>query len=464
MAIIADLFCNVLVYGDAKVYKNSYRMFALREWNKRTIEELDKISSTFDAKDDIGMRLAARLQVLSEAYYERYHEEHYGSEAVGRGQELQQRAYDLLRQGLGPWHIHTVNSLKRLCRWNIDAARRREVLKEAIPYARSHISRNHFKQGDLEKLNAMDSLVICCLRNKDYGEDVKALQMILVEKHSGRRQEMRVVNIYMGQRNWSAAADVASKLITDLENLCNDPNFIAECRAMLGEAQLMQGRRSQGETTLLAGMQIEQNSWKGIRILPCWENLIELYIKQARWKQAEELLLPLINAKTNDKGKRMRILGEDLTHVSWSRIDEMVGLIVGMDRWRAEESGRNMAVYHLLGLYKNKLQLALVYRQQRRLLEARQQLEALAELGLHKENRILEDTKELLVAIHLEMGNLDEAERIQEDIVKVIDEIFQPQEENVRIVPALQRLSDVYRRNNHWRKRHDVQMRLLKYR
>ncbi|KAF9522377.1 hypothetical protein CPB83DRAFT_864563 [Crepidotus variabilis] len=464
MDIASKIFLDIILSKYSRALNQSWRSTS-GECNGLSIKDLNKIVRTLNTTHgnnlEEEMRFAGQLLALSTVYY-RHYRGLYKDEGTERGRELHERAYDLLYAGLGPRHSSTLSVLRTLCRWDLPHNRRRKLLSHSIAFVTKY-----FRENEGHSL-IFQALLDCCLRNEDYGEDVKILRALLIKRcedssYDHWRYQRMMLNIYMGEHNWKAAEKFASTLVAKWEKgytIFSSEGF--EILTILGRAQIMQERAAEGEATL---MRIAPNEKRLDSGEECCEELVELYMKQGRWEEVEKWLGHLIYTKESSiKNIAWYVRGHLIPAAAWVKAIEMVPRIDEMSIWRARESDENMATYCLFGIYKNKYHLALAYIHQKRHAEAQELLDAMVKANAHPGNPTLTASKKALVDLCIELGLLDEAERVQESLVLDIDKIFGADYENLRIVPALQRLSDIYRRNNHWCKRHDVQARLLRYR
>ncbi|KAF9524438.1 hypothetical protein CPB83DRAFT_897946 [Crepidotus variabilis] len=466
MKVVPQFISKRFIEKNAELFQQYFAQFSDPSWHTKTIEDLDSIAATLDVPrhNDGDMERAAKMQALSRGYWMNY-QRHLGSEGPGRGQEFQERCYDILYKRLGPWNRYTVGAMEGLCRWDIDSDRRAKLVEECI--SRTDV----LKHKGLIGSDVIKDLVRCCLRNGDYEvENVKTLSNLLIivyEEEYGEEsdpvllEERILLDILIGRKDLQEAVKLAWKLILAWGQKLGAHFEGSDCRARLAEVKMLQGKLDEAETTLHAAKKVS-SGWES---LPCCDQVIKLYLEQQRWNEAEKWLQATIETKQSMAGKEQQCRTFKFDRDVWDVARQMAPRVREISIWRGEEQGDiARAVYLLHGLYANEHQLATIYVEQKRFEDARQQLEKLVEHNFHLANPVLMANKNLLVSIYLELGLLDDAERMQEIVVRDMDKIFASESENLEIIPALQKLSDIYRKNNHWGKRHDVQMRLLRFR
>ncbi|KAF9524608.1 hypothetical protein CPB83DRAFT_860977 [Crepidotus variabilis] len=376
------------------------------------------------------MKIATQMLRLADAYWGHYRQ-HYGSEGVNRGQGLQKRAYDLLCAGLGPWSVHTKEALRRLCRWDINGAERRSILDSIL----SHMKRQNGAYEDLDAGMAQD-IVLCCLRNGDYNDNVKALQLLRMGSISSTIKpysfESMLFAIHRGRQEWNKAEEVVEKALK--QDLPDDVR--AEMYANIGVVQVRQGRLVDGEASLRKGMKMATGRDLGMKYLICRDRLMELYMQQERWTDAERIGRRLIRIREHqcfnhfDSGAR-------IIEMSWWRAVEWRTPVPDKEvRWSLEKS-----VYYLHALYNTKRQLGVIYLHQKRYDKAQEVLEELMENKMHRKNLTLMASKELLLTVYVDSGQWEIAEKFQE---KVIDEMVREHgQDSYSLIPALDKLASI---------------------
>ncbi|KAF9524595.1 hypothetical protein CPB83DRAFT_860956 [Crepidotus variabilis] len=189
----------------------------------------------------------------------------------------------------------------------------------------------------------------------------------------------------------------------------------------------------------------------GTGYLSCNERLMDLYIQQKRWNDAEKLGLLLISGG-----------GSALSRITAFKVRQKAVRVIRINRWRRFAWDDDAKVYFLHQLYNSARQLAMVYVELKQYHKAQQLLEELLEEKMHGENPILVASKELLVTVYMESKEWEQGEKIQERIVQEMTERFGYDSE--KLIPELNRLVNIYHQNNHLGKRHRVKLRLLRYR
>ncbi|KAF9524592.1 hypothetical protein CPB83DRAFT_909796 [Crepidotus variabilis] len=422
---------------------NSY--YQGKGWIYMAVEDLDNIPATIHGKAEGNLETAARILNLTHAYWEQY-QEHYGSEGASRGQDLNQKCYDLLCEKLGLWSEWTLVSLKSLCRWNIGSTERTMIVDRIIAWIK--------EMNKISNASLVEDVILCCFRNDDHSDSVKALvhlyalyeerdslsPMTLNHRDSWPRF---LFNLHLARQEWEAETVVTKYLaLTTNFSLRNG----AKICAYQGEVQIKQGQLVHGEATLQKGMESKDKCGGHFS---CCEQLLSFYLQQERWNDAERVGLYLIE-KNISRSRSYH-----------SKATQKATRVIRMNRWRTFD-WIDAQVYNLHELYNNKRQLAMAYVNLKRYNEAQKLLEELMENKMHTENPILVASKELLVTVYIESGKFDEAEKIQEKIIEEITEKFGYDSD--KLIPELERLADIYQKNNHLGKRHHVKLRLLRYR
>ncbi|KAF9524586.1 hypothetical protein CPB83DRAFT_860939 [Crepidotus variabilis] len=437
-------------------------------WGKMTLEELDNIPSTLPGKPEDKMETAVRMLRLADVYWARY-KQHYGSEGENRGQELHQRCYELLCENLGQWSWETQECLKELCRWDIGSSERRIIVDRTLAKVKT-LGNSGFYASGLH-CDVPFYLILCCLRNNDYSDRVKAL-LQLYRAHKVKKSTLfypvlkLLFALHLARQEWNEAEALVAKYPA-LTTAVRMPQWDkAQIYAYRGELQIERGQLVDGEATLQKGIepQWEQHDFKVY--ISCCEQLVNLYLQQERWNDAESLGIHLIEAKESRISHTLAIFDR------WNLATKKAPRVIKMNRWRTLNMESDywigidikidQDVYFLHELYNNKRQLAIAYVKLKRYNEAQQLLEELMENKMHEENPILLASKALLVGLFTELGKFDEAEKRQEEIIAAKSSSFGYDSE--KLIPDLERLADIYQKNNHLGKRHQVKIRLLRYR
>ncbi|KAF9524591.1 hypothetical protein CPB83DRAFT_946583 [Crepidotus variabilis] len=434
-----------------------------KSWKQKTLEELDKIPTAIsDGKPKDEMEIAAQMLSLADAYWEQY-KEHYGSEGPSRGQDLNQSCYELLWENLGQWSSSTQDCLRKLCRWDIENTERTIIVDRFLTQVEQ-------KQNQWNYPALVYDLLLCCCRNDDYSDRVKALfqlyKVYLEKDHilSYRQSKWPKLlgSLYVARQEWDKAETLAAQYpaLTTHHIDCTE----AKEYAYQGEIQMKRGYLVDGELTLRKGMEAElmigDATWKSDGHFLCCEHLLNCYLQQGRWNDAERLGLHLIQAKEKYISDTRELSRDAASH--WDNVTQKAARVIRMSRWRALEWGTDAHVYFLHELYNNKLQLATAYMNMKRYNGANYLLEELMENKMHKENPILLTSRELLVNLLLKLGELDAAEKKQEEIIEAKSNSFGYDSD--KLIPDLEKLVDICQRNKHLGKRHHVKLRLLRYR
>ncbi|KAF9524611.1 hypothetical protein CPB83DRAFT_909810 [Crepidotus variabilis] len=443
----------------AKIYYSTFQTLGQRA---NTLEELDSVSvaKDNDSKDDV--EIAARMMRLADRYWERYCE-HYGSEGTNQGQELQWQAYNILCQKLGPWHYHTKRALWHVCRWDISVVEQREILDKVVAHMEEHNQAYYQFNSSL-----MEAVVLCCLRNEDYSDNAKTLQLMLSRTRGLGSSTLKkfydvyrmLFAIYLGRQEWDEAED----LIKEIRKSWQANPQQGECHAMTAEIRLRQGKLVEAEEELLTGVTLEADGHMLDGYFSCRERLMEFYLQQEKWILAEDLGRHLVQVREDQISEKVRPRSkssQDL-EINWAKATQKAARVINMNRWRIFEWLENQEVYYLHALYNNKRQLAFVNKQLKRYNKAQVLLEELMDGKMHRENPILVASKELLVTLFIESGQFDEAEKKQEQIVEEMSETFGY--DSKKLITELERLAYIYQMSKHLGKRHHVKLRLLRYR
>ncbi|KAF9524590.1 hypothetical protein CPB83DRAFT_909795 [Crepidotus variabilis] len=414
-----------------------------------TIEELDNIPAIIEGKAEDEMETAARMMILADAYWKHY-EGHDGSEGASRGQNLSQRCYEIIYENLGRWSWSTQWSLMKLCHWNISKTERTKIVDRVIALIG--------QLNEITDVHFVEDVILCCFRNDDYNDGVKALIQLYGGLKKGPYQGpwLRLLfSLHLEREEWDEAEALVARYpaLTTYISKRTEANVCA----YQGEMQIKRGQLADGEATLQKGVEAKWNQYDFEGHFSCCGHLLHLYLQQERWKDAEIVGLDLIKAKEFQ-------MSNGYWPFSWDDAATKANRVITINRWRTLESwaGQNTQVYFLQELYSTKRQVAVAYAKLERYDEAQQLLEELTENKMHEENPILLASKELLVDLYIKLGKLDDAEKRQEEIIAAKSKSFGYDSD--KIIPDLEKLVDIYQKNNHLGKRHHVKLRLLRYR
>ncbi|KAF9524604.1 hypothetical protein CPB83DRAFT_909805 [Crepidotus variabilis] len=454
-------------------FRRFHIKYEQKYWYQKTLEELDNIPSIRPGKAQDEMETAARMMLLADAYWALYCE-HYESGGASRGQKLQLQAYDILWENLDPGSACSRTSPETWCRWDLNPTERRKMLDRCITFV-EYSRQQNWPSGIPLVPDMLEEVVLCSLRNGDYSDDVKALQLMWVnrsfqdsfEKDYVLSCTSRTICIHLERQEWDEAETVITRYLKSHRDMYAE----VKAYANLGEVQIRRRQPVKGEATLRKGMAFDRDDsdlWSGY--LLCREQLMGLYMQQKRWNEAKEIGLALLRAREDQiSGKLEPMLWEKR---DWNKATQKAARVIEMNRWRAvernkfvlsqDEASIDSKVYYLHMLYNNKRQLAVVHMQLKQYNEAQQLLEGLMEDKMHMENPILVASKEHLVTLFIESGQPSEAEKRQEKTIEEMTERFGY--DSKKLIPNLERLADIYQENNHLGMRHHVKVRLLRYR